>query len=183
MSWIFQTVRFLANGKNVRETAGLLASGVSTARQYAGDFSRTHFAHMWKEANAGDVEAQFQLGECYFKGRGIDVDPVESARWYERAAQGGHAQAQCNLAMLKYLGRGTQADPAEAWMWMKLALIQNDLNAVQSVHSLKDKISPHDRRLGEQMAAGFTTQIYVHKPETEPANPDAASVSNPSPES
>lgn len=173
MSWIFQTVRFLAKGKNVRETAGLLASGVSTARQYAGDFSRTHFAHMWKEANAGDVEAQFQLGECYFKGRGIDIDPVESARWYERAARGGHAQAQCNFAMLKYLGRGTQANAAEAWMWMKLALIQNDLNAVQSVHSLKDKISPDNRRLGEQMAAGFVREIYVFKPEPEAPDSDS----------
>jgi TPR repeat protein len=167
MSWIYGATKMLMKGKRVRETASLLSSGLSSARQYARDFSRTHFSYMWKEAGEGDLEAQFQLAECYFKGRGVEKNEQEAALWYERAARGGHARAQCNYAMIRFLGRGVASNPAEAWMWMKLSLRQNDLNASQTAPGLQKRIAEPDRLEGERMANEFSPVTYIFDPDKE----------------
>lgn len=164
MSWIFGAAKLLMSSQRVKETAGLLSSGVATARQYMSDFNRTHFSYMWQEANLGDIESQYQLAECYFKGQGIDKSLEDAALWYSRAAQAGHPRAQCNFAMMKYLGQGTSKDPIDAWMWMFLALTQNDLSAVQAAPSLRGKIARADCDLAEQNARNFQPYKFVFAP-------------------
>ena len=55
-------------------------------------------------ADAGDVQAAFETGECYFYGRGTLRHPASAARWYQRAAEAGHVRAQCRLARLHLFG-------------------------------------------------------------------------------
>jgi TPR repeat protein len=45
------------------------------------------------KAEAGDAEAQFQLGAAFAKGQGITNSYAEAARWYQRAVDQGHAGA------------------------------------------------------------------------------------------
>ena len=52
-------------------------------------------------AEAGYVNAQFNLGVCYLKGDGIAVDKSEAIIWFTRAAEAGHAQAQNVLDSLQ----------------------------------------------------------------------------------
>ena len=42
-----------------------------------------------RAAEAGDSDAQHNLGYCYENGAGADVDACEAVRWYRRAAEGG----------------------------------------------------------------------------------------------
>lgn len=183
MSWIFGAAKLLMSSQRVKETAGLLSSGVATARQYMNDFNRTHFSYMWQEANQGEIESQYQLAECYFKGQGIDKSLEDAALWYSRAAQAGHARAQCNLAMMKFLGQGTTKDPIDAWMWMFLALTQNDLSAVQAAPSLRARIDRSDCDRAEQNARNFQPKIYIFSPDettdAPPAHQDPEPSGNP----
>lgn len=69
---------------------------------------------VWRPlAVAGDPDAQFNLGQAYKLGRGVDhVDLAEAASWFRRAADQGHIQASDNLGLVLYeLGQKGDALP------------------------------------------------------------------------
>lgn len=72
-------------------------------------------------ADAGDAEAQLNIGFLYDAGQGVPVDPSRAANWYRRSAEHGHAAAQYNLGMMYSAGRGVTRDPAQARYWLELA--------------------------------------------------------------
>ena len=45
-------------------------------------------------AEHGKVEAEYNLGRCYYLGHGVVQDVVEAERWYMKAAKHGHKEAQ-----------------------------------------------------------------------------------------
>ena len=53
-----------------------------------------------KTAEQGIAEAQFNLGVCYAKGKGVDKDGVEAVKWYRLAAEQGDERAQLNLGII-----------------------------------------------------------------------------------
>lgn len=65
-------------------------------------------------ANAGDASAQYQLGECYRLGRGVQADVGRAIDWYLRAAEQSHAPAFLALGRLIYLGQGLEQDFSRA---------------------------------------------------------------------
>jgi TPR repeat protein len=77
-----------------------------------------------KRAEAGDADAQFNLGEAYAKGEGAHVDIVELMKWYRLAADQNHAKAQYMLGVLYAYGLGVPEDQAEAAKWYRLAAEQ-----------------------------------------------------------
>ncbi|MFC4929770.1 tetratricopeptide repeat protein [Massilia sp. GCM10023247] len=54
-----------------------------------------------KLAQAGNVEAQFRLGEMYWYGDGTAVDMKSATAWMQKAAARGHGGAVESLAILK----------------------------------------------------------------------------------
>ena len=66
------------------------------------------------QARAGDVEAQYRLGEIYESGLGeAEIDEVMAITWYGKAAEQGHVQAAFRLGRLLERQPG-QADAAVA---------------------------------------------------------------------
>ena len=53
-----------------------------------------------QQAEKGDDDAQFQLGDCYFFGLGIPKDQVEGVSWYRKAAAQGYRPSQKALQSL-----------------------------------------------------------------------------------
>lgn len=51
------------------------------------------------KAEAGDVEAQFQLGRCYHKGIRVAQDQIQRNKWWRKAADGGSTPAQTRLEL------------------------------------------------------------------------------------
>ena len=47
-----------------------------------------------RKADAGNREAQFELGQRLEEGRGVRANREEAGRWYQRAGHGGHEDAQ-----------------------------------------------------------------------------------------
>jgi uncharacterized protein len=84
------------------------------------DYSRAY--KEWKTAaEAGQAEAQFDLGVLYAQGLGVPRDLSEAARWYSRAAEQGNAEAQFALGQMCSRGWGVPRDEADAMRWFQLA--------------------------------------------------------------
>jgi cell division septation protein DedD len=71
-----------------------------------GDYRRA--VDEWrKDAEAGDPDAQFNLGQAYKLGRGVPLDTRQAENWYARAAAKGHVQPKDAIPWLeKSVSRG-----------------------------------------------------------------------------
>src|SRR4051812_10045835 len=76
-------------------------------------------------AEAGNADAQFNMGQAYKLGRGVPADPRIAQSWYQKAAQQGHEQAQVNVGLLLYNGGRRQ----EALPWIRKAVELGDPRA------------------------------------------------------
>jgi hypothetical protein len=77
-----------------------------------------------KQAEAGDVKAQFNIGSIYENGSGVRQDYAEAAKWYRKAAERGDARAQYNLGIFHQNGWGVPQDFTEAVKWYRKAGMQ-----------------------------------------------------------
>lgn len=63
-------------------------------------------------AEAGDADAQFNLGHAYRLGRGVPQDMSQAEQYYARAARAGHLEAQAMYGVMLFQdGRRTEAMP------------------------------------------------------------------------
>lgn len=76
-------------------------------------------------AQGGSAEAQYRLGDLYYKGQGAAQDYLAAGKWYGRAAEqlGSEwaAEAQVNLGLMHAAGQGLPADGVGALMWLEIA--------------------------------------------------------------
>ena len=83
----------------------------------------------YKEAEAGQAWAQYEVGECYYYGKGVSRDYAEAVKWYRKAADQGNADAQQGLGRCYYYGTGVSKDYAEAVKWLRLSADQGHAEA------------------------------------------------------
>ena len=85
-------------------------------------------------AEAGQSEAQFNLGLCYKRGEGVERDAAAAVHWFSRAAREGHEPlAQTNLGVSYYFGEGVEQNATEAVGWFGLAAEQGEPNAMHNL--------------------------------------------------
>lgn len=72
-------------------------------------------------AEAGDAEAQANVGEIYERGLGGEPNYEAAAIWYERAAEQGNSRAQFNLGTLYEQGFGVEKNRLLALNWYRRA--------------------------------------------------------------
>jgi len=93
---------------------------------------------IWRPlAEAGDADAQFNLGQAYRLGRGVTLNLAVAKTWFERAAGQGHVDAQTTLGLLlfqngeqaeglKWLGKAAEKGEARAMLIYGTALVNGD---------------------------------------------------------
>jgi uncharacterized protein len=88
-------------------------------------------------AEAGDPDAQFNLGQAYKLGRGVPLDLAMAQSWYRKAAAKGHAQAEDALGLtlfqdgkkaeaLPYLEKSAARDEKRAQLVLGTMLFNGD---------------------------------------------------------
>lgn len=70
-----------------------------------------------RSAQAGDDDAQFNLGALYAAGVGRQRSDAEAFRWFSRAADQGHSHGMLIVAGLYASGRGVEKDKVKAYSW------------------------------------------------------------------
>ena len=117
-------------------------------------------------ANAGDAEAQFNLGVMYDAGLGVPQDLVEAVAWYRQAAEQGYADAQYNLGLMYANGAGVPQDDVEAYKWSNLAATYADASQREEYAERRDtaaeRLTPEQRAEGQERAREF---FEAHPPE------------------
>ena len=55
------------------------------------------------------------------KGRGVDKNFIEAAKWYRKAAEQGHVKSQNNLGIMYEEGEGVPQDYTQSVYWYRNA--------------------------------------------------------------
>ena len=152
---IFRLAAALRSAKSFKTVAIKAAKGVGHAKTFARNIQANHFSLAFEKANAGDVGEQFDVGERYYEGRGIEKSFEDAAVWFHRAACGGSSRGQAAYALMLILGRGVERDPVEAWKWIEIALGQNDDSAVEIGKKIRSRITAGELSEGRLRAAGW----------------------------
>lgn len=107
--------------------AGLLVifAGAATASLSFADTPEALIS-LKSDAEAGSVTAQFDLGNRYLDGEGVEQDNVEALRWFTLAAENDNANAQYNIAVMYLNGIGVVRDPEQAVTWFLKAAENGD---------------------------------------------------------
>ncbi|MDF1536591.1 MAG: tetratricopeptide repeat protein [bacterium] len=95
-----------------------------------------HLDELKSAAEAGNAEAQTQLGLLMATGEHLDEDLEGAFSWFLKAAQQGEVTAMFNLGIMFDKGLGTRADPGEAALWFWQAAEQGDLGARMKLGSM-----------------------------------------------
>ncbi len=119
-------------------------------------------AAMRKAAEAGEVSAQFSLGEAFRLGQKIARDTEQAVLWLHRAAEQGHSQAKRSLDILKTQGIDITppADPASQ-------------RKLQSLDDLLDSLKP---ATGPEGDGGIDAPLLPPAPESDPLDLEGGSV-------
>ena len=103
------------------------------ARSIEEDLLSGRFEHLAtliaRKANAGEAEAQYQLGSLYRSGRGVPPDEALAFKWMKAAAEQGHVRAEFNLGAMYLAGRGVARDLDQGRKWLAKAAAQGSQEA------------------------------------------------------
>ncbi len=132
------------------ELAQLQIAKVHLAHVDDPDRAAIAFRTMGELANAGEPEAQMQLGLMYTFGHGTAVNHEEGRFWLRQSALQGLTAAQINLASLYVEGIGTKPDLVKAYAWLALGA-ENSAMASEALAGLRQRIKTEDRELAEAM--------------------------------
>ena len=114
--WLLATAAALAgtglSAAIAQSAGGDVRAGIDAwAAQNYGEAIR-----IWRPlADRGDADAQYNLAQAYFLGRGVPQNMVLAEQWYARAARQGHPEATANYGLLLFQnGRRQEAIPSKA---------------------------------------------------------------------
>jgi len=97
----------------------------------------------------------------YKRGLGTEKDPVEAAKWLDRAAELGHARAALELGEAYWKGDGVKADPVAAYTWIWLAYNSKVPGAEQDEQQLGKEMSTKQMQQAKQRASDWVKKHWV----------------------
>ena len=71
-------------------------------------------------AEAGNINAQFELAQLYHNADHIEADPKAAFKWYSMAAETGHVGAQYFVGTMYASGEAVRQDNFRASEWYRL---------------------------------------------------------------
>jgi TPR repeat protein len=80
-------------------------------------------------ASQGDSAAQYNVGQMYDKGNGVEQNFAETFKWFRMAAIQGNVEAQFNIGQMYGSAQGVMRDYAEAVKWYQVAASQGNVSA------------------------------------------------------
>lgn len=93
----------------------------------------TVIEELFRKADNGDNDACYNLGECFYYGRGVRQDRKKAVEWYTKAASRGDCSSQKKLAACWHNGTGTECDLSKAAYWYKEAAEQGDYDSQKAL--------------------------------------------------
>jgi hypothetical protein len=123
------------------------------------------FQDLKELAEAGNAEAQYELGGFYHWGKVTAADFTKARTWYERAARQGNVDAMLGLAVIYGHGQGVPQDKAVSYRWLVLASSQHLApDDAARIASARDDLAQY--LTAQQIEAALAeARSFVPKPE------------------
>jgi TPR repeat protein len=83
--------------------------------------NQASFSSELQQAEQGNAESQYNIGNMLTKGVGTNMDPGQALVWYEKAAGQGHIKAAYKLGLAHYEGSGVGKNGRQALKWLSIA--------------------------------------------------------------
>ena len=93
-----------------------------------------------KSAEQGNAAAQYNLGLCYYEGKGVKQDYEKAVYWYTKSAEQGYDVAQNNLGVCYKNGQGVKKDYERAIYWFEKAAEQGNRIAQKNLDIVLKRI-------------------------------------------
>lgn len=93
-------------------------------------------------AESGDLQAQYEMGEFFYRGERVERDIEAALTWYERASLQGHPGAQYRLGLMHSQGEGVERNLPQAYVILKMAAVNGKdaaMDASDNVASQMDQ--------------------------------------------
>ncbi len=87
-------IKYIKNSRYEKDIKTTLCVCIVCIRSFLGAFAQNDMNSIKKVAEQGDAQAQFNLGNCYAKGEGVNKNLKETAYWFRKAAEQGQVKAQ-----------------------------------------------------------------------------------------
>ena len=101
-----------------------------------------------KAAEAGSLEAMFDLGDCYYDGEGVGKNMSLATRWMTKAADAGYTLAQAALGMAYFIGtEGLDQNYALSEKYSLMAAEKGNIDAQAGLASLYVEMEEYDKAL------------------------------------
>ena len=91
---------------------------------------------VYERACAGDVDAQYDLGNRYMTGKGVFQDFEQALKWLRLAADQGEPFAMYNIGILYSCGHGVKQNCSMAQCWFNKA---NENGLVDRIREAREK--------------------------------------------
>lgn len=125
---------FVTSGVAFNVAANDLDDAVDAMR--SGDFAEA-YCIMRPLAEAGDADAQYNIGWMYMNGYGLRVNDSLALEWWKEASEQGHSDASFSIGMLYSLGEGeVSKDTNEAIDYYLIAADEKHEDAIAILKSM-----------------------------------------------
>ena len=116
---------------------------VMYTEQVLNDDSKSNYGNIFEKlcqlSLNGDIIAQYQLGNMYDYGYGVEKDSKKAAYWYQKAAEQGYACAQDRLGTAYFIGYGVEKDELKAVEWYGKAAEQGFVDGQVNLGHMYEK--------------------------------------------
>jgi putative methionine-R-sulfoxide reductase with GAF domain len=116
-----------------------------------------------QQAEAGDAEAEFELGARYASGEDVAQDYGQAVKWFTRAANDGQVLAAATLGAYYWAGRGVAQADVSAYMWSAIAREGGDEASKYRLAILRARMTGAQIGEAEQRAAAWR-RTHAHRP-------------------
>ena len=112
-------------------------------------------------ANAGNADAQYNLGLMYEQGAGVTQSWAESAMWQKLAAKQGHVKSQYALSIKHITGTGVLMDGVMGYMWANIASANGYSGAGKIRDGIAKSMTPAAIEKAQAMARECVSSGYT----------------------
>ena len=113
-----------------------------------------------KKAETGDAASQLRLGDLYERGKGVNINLAEAAKWYSKSAEQGNAKAKFFLGRMYFSGKGVKKDLEKASNLWEKGAEQGDMWCQYSLGTLFQEKAGVAASVGQQ-------QIFLPSPQSQ----------------
>lgn len=99
--------------------------------------------------------AEYNLADCYIRGKDVARDAVEAGKWLRKAAEQNYVKAQVVLGLCYYGGEGVRKNAVEAYKWFALAATQGDQAGKNGLKEIESELTPAQKAEGEKLVREF----------------------------